>query len=42
MSNELSKALQLLTPKKNTDFFYGSLHDVFKNYFISKTEEMLK
>ena len=33
MSNELSRTLQLLTPKKNTVFFYGFLPQNNKNYF---------
>jgi hypothetical protein len=33
MSNELSRTLQLLTPKKNTLFFYGFLPQNNKNYF---------
>jgi len=33
MSNELSKALQLLTPKKNTDIFYSVLDDTQVEYF---------
>lgn len=33
MGNEVSKALQLLTPKKNTNFFYGFLPRINKEYF---------
>ena len=33
MSNVLSRANQLLTPKKNTNFWYGFLPEIIKEYF---------
>ena len=37
MSNELSRAFQLLTPKKNTAFFYGFLPENKNEYFEDDT-----